>query len=704
MIKQIFTSISRFNISNILFLSIFTISFVVSFLIFITLIGNIPNLEQVGSVSTLIQVNYFFVIVLIIISIRNIVNIFYSQKLKSKFKIKITSLFIFITLIPAFLITVFSFIFFDQGLKIWFNDKIKKVVIGSKEISESYFNEHTSNIKNDILFIKNEISNEKIVFFTDKERLTEYINYFVEIKGLDEAIVFESSGQLLAKVGTFLIESESAPPLWSFIIADEGNIAVFPNEENTKVRALIKLQRVIPTYLYIGKNVDSNVLSRVESVNLTAKEYFSLNQKLDDFQKQFNELFLAINFLMILLSIWFGLRFSGKLIEPIMEIISDSEKIIQNDFSARIRIFEEKNEFNILSKVLNKMLDTLNHQKNKLFEANEIINLRRKFTEKIINEVSTGIIHLDMNNKVTIWNKKSREIFNYDDKKTFFTKNKDIKNIIENFYKDEKLNKEVQLKTIIKNQLKIINIKISKLKEKKKIKGLILSIDDVTELVEAQKHAAWSNVARYIAHEIKNPLTPIKLSAQRLEKYISNEKNQSLKDCTETIKRQVNNIQSLVTEFSNFARMPESKFSNHRLNEIIESQINSLQILDENIKIDYNNEIKDIKLKCDYNQLSRVFLNILKNSYESQTKSAKFISVKVSDGKGFIDIYIEDNGDGFPENRDKLFEPYITNKSDGTGLGLAICKKIIEDHGGEIYLLNSDDFGGASVRIKLYKV
>ena len=704
MTKQFFTSISKFNISNILFLSIFTLSFAVSFLIFISLIGNIPNLEQVKSVSTLIQINYFFVIILIIISIRNIVNIFYSQKLKSKFKIKITSLFIFITLIPAFLITVFSFIFFDQGLKIWFNDKIKKVVTGSKEISESYFNEHTSNIKNDILFIKNEISNEKIVFFTDKDRLTEYIAYFVEIKGLDEAIVFESSGQLLAKVGTFLIESESAPPLWSFIIADEGNIAVFPNEENTKVRALIKLQRVIPTYLYIGKNVDSNVLSRVESVNLTAKEYFSLNQKLDDFQKQFNELFLAINFLMILLSIWFGLRFSGKLIEPIMEIISDSEKIIQNDFSARIRVFEDKNEFSILSKVLNKMLDTLNHQKNKLFEANETINLRRKFTEKIINEVSTGIIHLDTKNRVTIWNKKSKEIFNYEDKKTFFAKNKDIKSIIENFYKEEKLNKEIQLKIIIKNQLKIINIKISKLKEKNKTKGLILSIDDVTELVEAQKHAAWSNVARYIAHEIKNPLTPIKLSAQRLEKFLINKNNQSLKDCTETIKRQVNNIQNLVTEFSNFARMPDSKFKNQRLNEIIESQINSLKILDENIIIEYNNDVKDMKLKCDYNQLSRVFLNILKNSYESQTKNKKFISVKVTDGVDFIDINIEDNGIGFPENRDKLFEPYITNKIDGTGLGLAICKKIIEDHGGEIYLLNSDDFGGASVRIKLYKV
>ncbi len=698
-LENFFKSINK---SNFIFLAIFSISFILSFLLFIILIGSFPNLEQVENVSSLIQINFLLVIVLIIISIKKIVDIFYLQKLKSKFKIKITSLFIFITLIPAFLITVFSFIFFDQGLKIWFNEKIKEVIVGSKEISESYFNEHTSNIKNDILFIKNEISNEKIVFFTDKVRLSEYIKYFVEIKDLDEAIIFESSGQLLAKVGTFLIESESAPPLWSFIIADEGNIAVFPNKESTKVRALIKLQRAIPTYLYIGKNVDSNVLSRVESVNLTAKEYSNLTMKLDKFQMQFNELFLAINFLMILLSIWFGLRFSGKLIEPIMEIISDSEKIIDNDFSSRIRVFEDKNEFNILSNVLNKMLDKLNQQTAKLFKAKEIINLRRKFTEKIINEVSTGIIHLDLNNNVTIWNKKSQEIFNYEVKKNFLKKNKDISTIIKRFHANELKNNEIQLKKISNNQLKIINIKISKLIEKKKLNGLILSIDDVTELVTAQKHAAWSNVARYIAHEIKNPLTPIKLSAQRLEKNIKD--NKSLVDCTETIKRQVNNIQSLVSEFSNFARMPESKFSKHKLHEIINSQINTLKIIDENIEVKYKNKLKDIKLNCDYNQLSRVFLNILKNSYESHSKTHKLISVKVKEDNNAVYILIEDNGLGFGENRDKLFEPYITSKADGTGLGLAICKKIIEDHEGEIYLMNSNDYGGACVKIKLYKV
>ena len=166
------------------------------------------------------------------------------------------------------------------------------------------------------------------------------------MRELDEAIIFESSGQLLAKVGSFLVESETAPPLWTFFIADEGDIAVFPNNDQTKVRSLLKIQRALPTYLYIGKNVDSNVLSRVESVNKTALEYVNVTNKLDDFQYQFNKLFLAINFLMIILSTWFGLKFSSRILGPILSIIKDTEKIIQDYFSSKIRVIEGNNEFN----------------------------------------------------------------------------------------------------------------------------------------------------------------------------------------------------------------------------------------------------------------------------------------------------------------------------------------------------------------------
>ena len=615
-------------------------------------------------------------------------------------------LFIFITLIPSTLITVFSLIFFDQGIKIWFNDKIKQVISGSKNISESYFNEHIKNIQNDILFIRSEINNEKIVFFTDKDRLSEFLRYFVEIKDLDEAIIFESSGQLLAKVGSFLIESETAPPLWSFLIADDGDIAVFPNNEKTKVRALMKIQRAIPTYLFIGKDVDSNVLSRVESVNIAANEYLNLTKKLDNFQFQFNQLFIAINFLMILLAIWFGLKFSNKIIEPIMQIISDSEKIIKDDFSTRIRVFSGGTEFNILSNVLNKMLDILNDQKNKLLKAKETINLRRKFTEKIIDNVSTGIIYVDLNNKVHLFNKNSQKIFDNKIRKEILKESSFLNDIIKKYRNKKLKNNELQIKFTGNEKIKFLNIKISEIIEKKILKGFVISVDDVSELVSAQKNAAWSSVARYMAHEIKNPLTPIKLSAQRLENSFKNEKNKNdiLTNCTNTIKRQVHNIQKLVTEFSNFARMPESEFKLLKLQPIIETQINTVKILDDKIKIIYKNKSKDVRIKCDGNQLGRVFLNIIKNSYESSSIKNKIISINIFNENKYVTINVEDNGKGFPENRDKLFEPYITNKPNGTGLGLAICKKIIEDHSGEINLLDSKKFGGAWVRIKLFRV
>ena len=707
MIKEkVFEFVDKKDSINMIFLTLFSLSFILSLLIFLTLTGNLSNLEEIDNVSNLISINFTIIIFLILISVGKIKENIDQRKFRSKFKVHFTLLFIFITLIPSTLITVFSLIFFDQGVKIWFNDKIKQVINGSKNISESYFNEHISNIKNDVLFLQSEINNEKIVFFTDRERLTEFLSYFAEIKDLEEAIIFEGTGQLLAKVGSFLIESETAPPLWSFLIADDGDIAVFPNNEKTKVRALIKIQRAIPTYLFIGKDVDSNVLNRVESVDNAATEYLNITKKLDNFQSQFNQLFIAINFLMILLSIWFGLRFSNRIIEPIMQIILDSEKIIKEDFSTRIRVFSGNNEFNILSNVLNKMLDILNDQKNKLLKAKETINLRRKFTENIINNINTGIIYVDLNGKVLLSNKNCQEIFDKKVTKDSLENHRNIQDIIKKFKLNKIKNNEIQIKYLAKYKIKFLNIKISEIIEKNSIKGFILSIDDVSELVSAQKHAAWSNVARYMAHEIKNPLTPIKLSAQRLEKTFTENKvnKKSFLDCTDTIKRQVNNIQTLVSDFSNFARMPESIFKEVKLSKIIETQIKTIKILDSKIKFNYKNNFKELKINCDENQIGRVFLNILKNSYESSQKKNKVISVKINKEKKLVEIIIEDNGVGFPENRDKLFEPYITNKENGTGLGLAICKKIIEDHGGEINLLDSLKYGGACVRLKLIRV
>ena len=697
-----------FSFQNFIFFIIFLCSLILSLIIFLSLSGNLSNLKQIEEVSNLISANYILIILLIIISISKIYKIFKEKQFKSKFRLQFTSLFIIISFIPTTLITIFSLIFFDQGVKIWFNEKLEKVINESKQISESYFNEHKKNIKDDILFVNDEFTNDQVVYFSDRLRLTEYLSYFSQLRDLDEALIFERSGQLLAKVGSFLVESESAPPLWTFYIADEGDIAIFPNSDQTKVRALLRIQRAIPTYLYIGKNIDSNVLSRVQSVNQTADEYTNITQRLNSFQFQFNKLFLAINFLMILLSTWFGLRFSNKILNPIISIISDSQKIIRDNFKSRIGVIEEKNEFNFLSKLFNEILDSLQIQKNKLIKAKETINLRRKFTEKIINEVSNGIIYLDVNDKVLLFNKKSEDIFGKNLKKTFLKKNMQIYQFIKKFKIEENFHSECQVKSLFEGKRKILNIKYSKIFEKNQFKGLILSIDDITELVSAQKNAAWSNVARYIAHEIKNPLTPIKLSAQRIDHSISGKKSNynksnSFKECVDTIIRQVANIEKLVSEFSNFARMPQSKIEKVNLEKIIQTQINTQKIANKNVKFNLFSNEKDIYIHCDFDQISRLFMNILKNSVESASKKKKEISVNLLKEKNYVLIDVDDNGSGFDGiNADIFFEPYMTKKMHGTGLGLAICKKIVEDHNGEIELLESFRLGGARVRIKLY--
>ncbi len=694
------------SFQNFTFFFIFLTSLILSFTIFLSLSGNFSNLEQVQEISKLISANYILIIGLILISINKIYKIFKEKQFKSKFRVQFTSLFIIISFIPTTLITLFSLIFFDQGVKIWFNEKLEKVIFESKQISESYFNEHKKNIRNDILFIDDEFTSEQVFYFTDKLKITEYLSYFVEVRNLDEAVIFESSGQLLAKVGSFLVESENRPPLWTFLIADDGEIAIFPNSDQTKVRALMRLQRAIPTYLYIGKNVDATVLSRVESVNQTADEYVNITQRLNNFQFQFNKLFLAINFLMILLSTWFGLRFSNKILNPIMSIILDSQKIINDNFRSRITVIEGKNEFNFLSKLLNQILNSLAIQKNKLIKAKETINLRRKFTEKIINEVSNGIIYLDTNDKVLLYNKRSQEIFGKNFKEDFLKKNSQISQFIRKSKEDDTFLNEIQLKYISQKKIKILNFKLSKVFEKKKFKGMVLSIDDITELVSAQKNAAWSNVARYMAHEIKNPLTPIKLSAQRISNsYQENNSNRSssLKSCSETIIRQVSNIEKLVSEFSNFARMPEGNFERIKLNNLIETQINTQKIVNNDVNFKFISNKKQIEILCDYDQISRLFMNILKNSVESSKKKNKQVLVSLNKKGKFVIIDVEDNGDGFEEsNRENFFEPYMTKKINGTGLGLAICKKIVEDHNGQIELLDSKLLGGAMVRIKLF--
>ena len=693
---------------NIIFFFLFITSFFLSLAIFIIISGFFKDTD-ILDVSSLLILDLLIILLIIFVTFLKVRRIIISRKERksgSYLHIQLSVIFGLITFIPSILVTVFSLLFFDQGIKIWFAKKVSTAISGSKFISESYFKEHSNNLKNDIVFLSKEINNEKVAFFTDKDRLTNLLKSLISIKLIDEAIIFERNGQLLAKIGNnFLIDEEPPPPLWSIFRADDGEVSIFTNDKNNRVRGLIKLDRVIPTYLYAGRNVDSLVISRVDSVNEAADQYLNLEKNISKFQNQFNLIFVAINLLVIMLAIWLGLIFANRIINPIKTILNASEKISSGNLKTRIEKFPEFHDFNILRNSLNKMVDKLLEQKNKLFKAKETINIRRKFTETVIEGVSTGIIYSDIKYDVILFNKRSKDILETEIKtKKVINLFPEIETVLEDLINKKYKVQQKQIKMLISNTQKIINIKISPEIQKKKIVGFIFTFDDVTEFISAQKNAAWANVARYLAHEIRNPLTPIKISAQRIKSNFDkkNFKNEIFQNCTNTIIRQVNDIEKLVTEFSNFARMPISKLKSSDIQPLIIQKVNSFKMLNPNIIFSFKSKCKKMIIKYDQSQMSRVLENLIKNAIEAKTQmKKKKIEIETIKNMNTFEIIIEDNGMGFENDVEKLFEPYITHKKGGSGLGLPICKKIIEDHDGDIKLYKSKKLLGGAIKITL---
>ena len=284
---------------NQIFFILFLSSFFLSFFIFLILSGKFNQFDNQNLISTILTLDLLIILLLIGQTFLKVLRIFKDQEKKTiksskNLHTQITLLITIIAMIPSLMVTLSSIIFFDQGIKKWFDEKVNVAISGSKLISESYFEEHKSNLKKDLVFLNNEINNEKIAFFTNRDRLTDLLRSLVIIKLIDEAVIFESSGQLLAKVGkSFLIDKEPPPPLWSLYRADDGEIPIFTNESKDKVRGIIRLERVIPTYLYIGKTVDSLVLSRVESVNKAASKYLNLEQNIGKLQNISYQLFFC---------------------------------------------------------------------------------------------------------------------------------------------------------------------------------------------------------------------------------------------------------------------------------------------------------------------------------------------------------------------------------------------------------------------------
>ncbi len=646
-------------------------------------------------------------------------------KAGSKLHVRFAVLFSIVAVAPAIFVAVFSAIFFYLGIQSWFSERVRTALNESVAVAEAYVEEHRGSIRADILVIANDLNRQADFLARDPALFNQYLSTVAALLNLSEATVYERSGRILARTSLSLaatFDSVPAAVMNETAKAATGEVVLVGTAEDDQVRAVMRLERFGPSpgiYLYIGRNVDTKVLARAQETRDVVREYENLEGARFEFQLTSSLIFIVLALMLLVFAIWLGLSVATRLVTPITALAGAAERVRQGDFQARVDESEGDDELEDLSASFNRMAAQLGEQQGALMEANRKLDRRRIFTEAVLTGVTSAVVGLDHEGRINLPNPSASALLETLPEKLIGRPFADVvpemAPLLKQAMDDPSGFAEGQVTVDRKGHRHIFLARVSSHKGRENLRNFVVTFDDISELMSAQRMAAWADVARRIAHEIKNPLTPIQLSAERLKrrylKQISDDSDVFIK-CTDTIIRQVDDIGRMVDEFSDFARMPSPIFGTEDLCELVRTNVFPQQMAHGDI--DYVTDLPEgeMMLRCDARQVSQVMTNVLQNAYDAiegrrsrdggSAPKGK-IELSLTDTGRHAVITVRDNGLGLPvQERAHLTEPYVTTRAKGTGLGLAIVKKIVEDHGGRISLRDRPT-GGAEVRIQLRK-
>jgi two-component system nitrogen regulation sensor histidine kinase NtrY len=632
----------------------------------------------------------------------------------SRLHMRLVFIFGFLAATPAIIMTIFSAVFFHFGVQAWFSEKVRTAINESQAVAEAYLDEHQQVIRADILAMAHDLDRESTFLIANPEEFAQTMHTQSLLRDLNEAVVFDSHGNVIASSGlTFSLQLESLPN-FSLAQAQEGDVVLMTGGDDDRVRALVKLNNFVDAYLYVGRMVDPVVLKHLADTKNAAESYETLAAQHSDMQVTITLIFLVVAMLLLLAAIWFGLVFARQLVGPISSLISASDRVSAGDLTARIPEFDRIDEFDVLARAFNRMTSQLSEQRDELVAANRQLDQRRRFTEAVLAGVSLGIVGVDALGRITLANASAAEMFGQEQAeltgKSIASLMPAVGPVLEQAY--QKPGKVTQAEIPYSagaegKRVLLVRIAIERISEGEK--GAVLTFDDMTELQSAQRKAAWADVARRIAHEIKNPLTPIQLSAERLKRKYMKQITQDadiFAQCTDTIIHHVGDIGRMVDEFSAFARMPEPVMQDGNIARFLRELAIFMREAHPGIAIDVREMAQEAgkwgELWFDPHQVRQAFSNIIRNATDSIeariiadhkagiTPEPGHIDVRIGpvNKGGEIAVAVSDNGLGLPDMEDpsQLAEPYVTHKEKGTGLGLAIVKKIMEDHGGKLVI------------------
>lgn len=691
----------------------------------------------------MLNIDFIIIVLFAILIIRRISLIWASRKkgvAGAKLHIRLIYIFSIIAGVPAIAMTLFSAFFFLYNIHGWFSDKVENAINESQAVAQAYLEEHQQTIKADILAMAGDLNRQSELLSSKDDAMVQMLQTQSFFRNLSEAVLLDEKGDIIMQSGLSMNSPKDliTDDILKRVAQNDGKDIIILNQDGMedRLRALVRLINYDDTYLYVSRYVDPKVLGHLEATRRGVKEYQALQGSSVKIQIMITSIYLVIALLIMTSAIWFALNLARRIVEPIGNLISATESVRSGDLSARAYTGQTGDEFETLGKAFNRMTEQLQIQQNELVEANRMLDYRRRFTETILGGVSTGVISIDSQFNISLINNSGIELLLLERQNLI---GRHIASVLpESFHMVESAfekpagehNNAVIEYRRSDGAHRYLRLSISVELVGEDEMGAIITFDDITDIQIAQKRSAWADVARRIAHEIKNPLTPIQLSTERLRrkylKTLEDEKDKEIfAQCTETIIKHVDDIKNMVNSFSNFAKMPDPVFEDISFSKLLNDCFGMQKQAHPKVrftKYDNDNILSSetpLILSCDEQQIRQSITNLIQNAIDAldDIEGDKKIGLFIHKDDHNIHVGIADSGHGIPQEiLAHITEPYVTNKKKGTGLGLAIVKKIIEDHGGELHFSNDaekdvfsdadESYTGAfiSFRLPLHKV
>jgi two-component system, NtrC family, nitrogen regulation sensor histidine kinase NtrY len=621
----------------------------------------------------------------------------------SRLHVQIVGLFAVIAAVPTILIAVVASTTLDRGLDRFFSTRTRAMIDQSQIVAKAYLSDHAQIIGGDSLAMAFDVARAKPLFDQNREQFHNFFTAQAKGRGLSAAMIITSGASTVERADVTIGKPAvlPSPQLLKSITETEPYIVFSPQG----VAAAVKLRGYDDLYLYVAQMLDPRVVQQIAAMQESIGDYATLEASRLGIQIAFALMFAVIALIVLLSSAWIGLDFANRLVAPIRRLIGAANVVSTGNLHIQVPVHRSEGDLAQLGETFNKMTQELRTQHDDIVRARDLIDSRRRFTEAVLSGASAGVIGVNAEGRITILNRSAEQLTGRSESDALGCPLREIAPELADVFADARRSNQ----RLIQRQIAMtrnaeernFSVRVTSEQAPESEHGYVITVDDITELVLAQRSSAWADIARRIAHEIKNPLTPIQLSAERLRrKYakLITEDTAVFEQCTDTIVRQVDDIKRMVDEFSRFARMPKPVIADEDVADTVRQVVFLLRVGHPDIDFDVQLATETMPARFDRRLISQALTNIVKNATEAigavppahLGRGRIVVSARRDDKEAVIDVL--DNGIGLPkENRARLLEPYVTTREKGTGLGLAIVGRILEEHGGRIELRDAGD-------------